>query len=210
MGGAGPDPAARARPRSSRAVPSDERAGDTGRHSGARSTKPSPPPSRPASRSPRPRTKLAGVYAPRRARPAAGAATAAPDAGPRSRCAMSTRSATGCAPRCGPDDRGRPARPGHRRVRRRLQGHRGVGRGVRQGPGAQHADHRVRRHRVRRSAWRWTASADGRDAVRRLHQLRLQPDREQPGQDALPLGGARAGRAARCRSAAALGAGPFH
>ena len=33
--------------------------------------------------------------------------------------------------------------------------------------------------------------ADGRDAVRRLHHLRLQPDRQQPGQDALPLGRAR-------------------
>ena len=30
--------------------------------------------------------------------------------------------------------------------------------------------------------------ADGRDAVRRLHHLRLQPDREQPRQDALALG----------------------
>ena len=35
--------------------------------------------------------------------------------------------------------------------------------------------------------------AHGRDAVRRLHHLRLQPDRQQPGQDPLPLG--RAGAA---------------
>ena len=51
---------------------------------------------------------------------------------------------------------------------------------------------------------------DGRDAVRGLHHLRLQPDREQPGQDALPLGrGACPSWCAR-RSAAAPGAGPFH
>ena len=38
--------------------------------------------------------------------------------------------------------------------------------------------------------------ADGGAAVRRLHHLRLQPDRQQPGEDALALGSARAGRAA--------------
>ncbi len=36
--------------------------------------------------------------------------------------------------------------------------------------------------------------ADGRDAVRRLHLVRLQPDRQQPREDALPLGRRRAGR----------------
>ena len=81
-----------------------------------------------------------------------------------------------------------PAGPGHRGVRRRVQGHRRLRRGVRQGARAQHADHRVRR------AWRGDgpgargAAADGRDAVWRLHHLRLQPDRQQPRQDALPLG----------------------
>ena len=48
--------------------------------------------------------------------------------------------------------------PGHRRVRRRLQGHRGLRRGVRQGPGAQHADHRVGRHRRGPRAWPSAAS----------------------------------------------------
>ena len=49
--------------------------------------------------------------------------------------------------------------------------------------------------------------ADGGDAVRRLHHLRLQPDRQQPGQDALPLGRAGAGRGARARWAAASAPG---
>ena len=47
---------------------------------------------------------------------------------------------------------GRAARPGHRRVRRRVQGHRGPGGRVRHGPGAQHADHRVGGHRRRARA----------------------------------------------------------
>ena len=49
--------------------------------------------------------------------------------------------------------------------------------------------------------------ADGRDAVRRLHHLRLQPDRQQPGQDALPLGRAGARGACACRWAAAWARG---
>ena len=51
---------------------------------------------------------------------------------------------------------------------------------------------------------------DGRDAVRRLHHLRLQPDRQQPGQDALPLGRARCRSWCACRSGGGVGAGPFH
>ena len=97
------------------------------------------------------------------------------------------------------DDRGRPDRAGHRGVRRRLQGHGGVRRGVRQGARAQHADHRVGRDRRGARAGARRLPADGRDAVRRLHLLRLQPDRQQPRQDALPLGRGRAGRAARAR-----------
>ena len=57
------------------------------------------------------------------------------------------------------DDRVVLLGPGHRRVRRRLQGHRGLRRGVRQGPRAQHADHRVGRASAPRSAWRSTASS---------------------------------------------------
>ena len=49
--------------------------------------------------------------------------------------------------------------------------------------------------------------ADGRDAVRRLHHLRLQPDRQQPGQDALPLGRARARSWSACPWAAAWAPG---
>ena len=56
------------------------------------------------------------------------------------------------------DDAGRPAGPGHRRVRRRLQGDRGLRRGVRQGARAQHADHRVGRDRAPPSASPSTAS----------------------------------------------------
>ena len=103
---------------------------------------------------------------------------------------------------------GRPPRPGHRRVRRRLQGDRGLRRGVRQGPRAQHADHRVGRDRLRARPRPRRPRPDGRDAVRRLHHLRLQPDRQQPGQDPLALGRAGAGRHPRARSAAARGPAP--
>ena len=77
---------------------------------------------------------------------------------------------------------------GHRGVRRRLQGHRGLRRGVRQGARAQHADHRIRRPGRGDGPGARGAAADGRDAVWRLHHLRLQPDRQQLRQDALPLG----------------------
>ena len=86
---------------------------------------------------------------------------------------------------------GGPPRPGHRGVRRGLQGHRGLRRGVRQGPRAQHADHRVGGDRVRAGPGPRRLRAHGGDAVRGLHHLRLQPGRQQPGQDALPLGRAR-------------------
>ena len=98
----------------------------------------------------------------------------------------------------------RPARapdgPGHRRLRRGLQGYPGVPGGVRPRARAQHAAHRVRRGGRRPGSGAQGVRADRGDAVRRLHQLRLQPAREQPGHDALPLGGrrlrggARAGR----------------
>ena len=88
----------------------------------------------------------------------------------------------------------RVARAGHRRVRRRLQGDRGLRRGVRQGPRAQHADHRVGRRRLRPRPRPRRARPHGRDAVRGLHHLRLQPDRQQPRQDPLALGRPRPGR----------------
>ena len=87
----------------------------------------------------------------------------------------------------------RPPRPGHRRVRRRLQGDGGLRRGVRQGPRSQHADHRVGRRRLRPRPRPRRPRPHGRDAVRGLHHLRLQPDRQQPRQDPLALG--RAGAA---------------
>ena len=65
-------------------------------------------------------------------------------------------------------------------------------------------DRRRPRARARR------LSSDRRDAVRRLRQLRLQPDREQPGEDALPVGRAGADRAAAAdRRRAARGAVPL-
>ena len=88
----------------------------------------------------------------------------------------------------------RPPRAGHRRVRRRLQGDRGLRRGVRQGPRAQHADHRVGGGRLRPRPRPRRPRPHGRDAVRGLHHLRLQPDRQQPRQDPLAVGRARAGR----------------
>ena len=57
------------------------------------------------------------------------------------------------------DAAGRAPGAGHRRVRRRLQGHRRLRGGVRQGARAQHADHRVRRASAPRSASPSTASA---------------------------------------------------
>ena len=52
--------------------------------------------------------------------------------------------------------------------------------------------------------------AHGGDAVRRLHHLRLQPDRQQPGQDALPLGRAACRWCMRVPVGGGMGAGPFH
>ena len=104
---------------------------------------------------------------------------------------------------------GRPPRPGHRRVRRRLQGDGGLRRGVRQGPRAQHADHRVGRDRLRPRPRPRRPRPHGRDAVRRLHHLRLQPDRQQPRQDPLALGRAGAGGHPR-PVGGGTGAGPFH
>ena len=77
---------------------------------------------------------------------------------------------------------------GHRRVRRRLQGDRGLRGRVRQGARAQHADHRVGGDRLRARPRARRPRAARRDAVRGLHQLRLQPDRQQRGQDILALG----------------------
>ena len=103
----------------------------------------------------------------------------------------------------------RPPRPGHRRVRRRLQGDGGLRRGVRQGPRAQHADHRVGRRRLRAGPRPRRPRPHGRDAVRGLHHLRLQPDRQQPRQDPLALGSAGARRDPR-PVGGGTGAGPFH
>src|SRR4029453_18263508 len=91
----------------------------------------------------------------------------------------------------------RPARAGHRGVRGGLQGHRGLRPGVREIAGAEHSDRGVGRDRVRNGARPRRLRADGGDAVRRLHLLRLQPGREQPRQDAIPLGRPRGRRPSR-------------
>ena len=98
-----------------------------------------------------------------------------------------------------PQRQGRAAGPGHRGVRGRLQGHGRVRGRVRQGARSQHAHHRIGGARLRAGPGPGRLRAPGRDAVRRLHHLRVQPDREQPGQDPLPLGRARSGGGARPR-----------
>ena len=65
-------------------------------------------------------------------------------------CATARRSTRRCARRCARRARGADGR-GHRRVRRRLQGHRGPARGVRRAARARHAD--LREHD--RRAWAW-------------------------------------------------------
>ena len=89
-------------------------------------------------------------------------------------------------------------RRGHRRLRRRLQGHRRLHRGVRRRARARHAARRERDHR-RGDRRRGRGHEAGlRDAVRRLHLLRLRPARQRGGQAALPPGdrGADGGAAA--------------
>ena len=103
-------------------------------------------------------------------------------------------------------DLGRPARGdarrrvgdlprrGHRRVRRRLQGHRRVPRGVRPQPRDRHAarrEHDPRRRDRRRDRG---DEAGLRDAVRGLHRLRLRPAGQRRREDALPPGDRRADR----------------
>jgi hypothetical protein len=94
--------------------------------------------------------------------------------------------------------RGDGARPrrlphgaGHRPVRRGLPRHQGALRALRAAARHQHPPVRVgRRRRGPRRGPRGQAPRGG-DAVRRLRVLRLQPDRQQPRQDLVPLGGAR-------------------
>ena len=82
-------------------------------------------------------------------------------------------------------------------LRRRLPGHPGLPRDVRPGARHRHADQRDRdrgrRHRRRAHGH----AADRRDAVHRLHLLRLRHARELRGQEPLPLGRRRAHRGAR-------------
>ena len=81
-----------------------------------------------------------------------------------------------------------PHRRGHRRLRRRVQGHGRHAGQVRREPRHRHADRRVR-HRRRRHRRIHDGVASGRgDAVRRLHHLRLRPDRQLRRQVPLPLG----------------------
>ena len=98
-------------------------------------------------------------------------------------------------------------RRGHRRLRRRVQGHRRLHRGVRRRPGARHAAGRERDHR-RRGRRRGRGAAAGlRDAVRRLHLLRLRPARQRRRQAPLPPGRRRADGRPAARRAAASPAG---
>ena len=96
------------------------------------------------------------------------------------------RDAPGDAPRRA---RARDGR-GHRRLRRGLQGHRRLHRRVRPRPRDGHAAGRVGHRRHRRRRRRRRDAADLRDAVRRLHLLRLRPARQRRGQDVLPPGAA--------------------
>ena len=139
-------------------------------------------------------SELADVYAPS-ALSVEGPEPSAPAAGEALRRRHPGRPARGHAPAA----RDRPHRPGHRGVRRRVQGHGRLRRRVRQGARAQHPDHRVGRGRRGPGPGPRRLPPDGRDAVRRLHHLRLQPDRQQPGQDALPLGRGGAGGGAGAR-----------
>ena len=77
---------------------------------------------------------------------------------------------------------------GHRRLRRRLQGHRRLHRGVRRRPRDGHAAGRVGDRRLRGRRRRRGHAADLRDAVRRLHLVRLRPARQRRRQDVLPAG----------------------
>ena len=83
-------------------------------------------------------------------------------------------------------------RRGHRRVRRRLQDHRRVLRGVRRRPGDRRPARRERDHRRRRRRRDRGPEAGLRDAVRRLHLLRLRPARQRRREAPLPPGRRRA------------------
>ena len=117
------------------------------------------------------------------------------------RPATSTPSATPCASRWRPTT-GWCCSARTSRLRRGVQGDRGPGRRVRHRPGAQHADHRVRRHRRRAGAGARRLPAGGRDAVRRLRHVRLQPAGQQRRHHPLPLGRGACRWWCACRSAA--------
>ena len=99
--------------------------------------------------------------------------------------------------------------PGHRRLRGRLPRHPRAPRALARAR-ARHADRRERhdRHRRRRGAPRLPAG--GRDAVRRLRLLRLQPDRQRRRQALLPLRAPLPDRGPPARRAAASAPAPFH
>ncbi len=103
-----------------------------------------------------------------------------------------------------------PHGPGHRRVRRGLQGHRGLRRGVRQEARPQHADHRVRRGRGRarprpgRLPARWSrcSSATSSPAAS-TRSSTTWPRRTTGGARAVPV-------VIRAPVGGGVGAGPFH
>ncbi len=99
-----------------------------------------------------------------------------------------------------PRSEGLRARRGRRSVRRRLRRDAGAARGVRRDARGRHADLGVGHHRRehRRVAARIPAGC--RNAVRRLHLVRLRSDRQPGGDAALPL--RRPGDGADCRARA--------
>ncbi|CAA9343537.1 MAG: Pyruvate dehydrogenase E1 component beta subunit, partial [uncultured Gemmatimonadaceae bacterium] len=113
--------------------------------------------------------------------------------------------------------RGDGARPrgllpgrGHRRLRRRVQGHRGAARPLRRAPGDRHADLGDRDRRRGGGRGAHGDAAGGRDAVHRLHRERVRHAHQLRGHGALPRvpavpdGGARAERRLRARRAVPL------
>ena len=99
---------------------------------------------------------------------------------------------------------------GHRRLRRRLQGHRGLHRGVRRRPRLGHAAGRVGHHRDGGRRGGRGAAPGLRDAVRRLHRLRLRPARERGRRRCTTARGSPCRWPCACRRGGGFSGGPFH
>ncbi len=100
--------------------------------------------------------------------------------------------------------------PGHRDLRRRVQGDRGPLQGIRPAAGLQHAARRERVHGLRDRAGAQRPPADRGIPVRRLRDGGDDPDHPQRGDHAFPLGRAPARLSCGCPAAAASTFGSFH